>query len=166
MDRGSHLCLTPAPEDVTDDWRWLALLLLPMYVHQLCNLTLEEVRLYGWGSVSRGYERQEETNVNIISLKCYVLKSCEKSTKCPLRLLFYFVNLGLWFAPLPGLLLRLLHNFSLWQTLTWFPWIHSCKMKPWHHGKLLWHKTVFLTCDHGISLDQSSFKKKGHLYIL
>lgn len=65
----------------------------------------------------------------------YVLKSCEKTTKCPYGFVFKS-----WFVmcSLAMFYFKILHKFSLLQTPTWFPWyFNSCYLKPCHSGSFL-----------------------------
>lgn len=89
-----------------------------------------------------------------------------------------FLNLALWCVPLPGFTLRH-HRTFLYHMLPQFPCTCSFKLLyeampqwvvfqcTWQGGlqyrtfDVCWHKTVFLTCDHVISLNlrRNSFKR-------
>lgn len=148
-------------------------------VQWLCNWTLQEVCLlyedvwiwWVWKKIKK----------NLPQVLFYVLKSCEKSTKCPYRFVFKS-----WFVmcSLSTFYFKVLHNFSLLHAPTWLPCICSCYTKPCHSGSSLnvsgelsavqsdvfevcWHKTVFFgpwPCY--FTESEKKLIQKGHLYIL
>lgn len=140
-------------------------------VQWLCNWTLQEVCLL-YEDVWIWWVWKKKKNLPQVLF--YVLKSCEKSTKCPYRFVFKS-----WFVmcSLSTFYFKVLHNISLLHhphdsqvsivairshaTVGHFlMYLESWSTIQSDVFEVCWHKTVFLARDHVISLNQRRSSSK------
>lgn len=147
-------------------------------VQWLCNWTLREVCLL-FEDVWIWWVWKKKKNLPQVLF--YVLKSCEKSTKCPYRFVFKS-----WFVmcSLSTFYFKVLHNISLLHAPTGLPSIYSCYTKPCHSASfldvfgelvrstegrvwsLLTQNCVFGPWPCYFTESEKKLILKGHLYIL
>lgn len=125
-------------------------------VQWLCNLNLQEVCLCGCGCVHNWYERKKKKNLPQVLF--YVLKSCEKSTKCPYGIVFksWFVmcSLAMFYFKIYSTFLCYgqPHDSHVSTVVTWSDatvgnfLMYLASWSTVHNGVsvVCWRKTVFL----------------------